>query len=75
MFAQKVEMEVSRARKKHPAIHSFHEGYAVILEELDEVKEEVWKKSSKRKKKNLLAELVQTAAMCQRMAEDCGLVD
>lgn len=33
--------ELARANEKHPAFHSLHEGYAVILEELDELREEV----------------------------------
>src|SRR5438067_1631368 len=35
--------ELDKARKKHPTpIHSRHEGFAVLMEEVDEVKEAVW---------------------------------
>lgn len=34
--------ELQKARAKHADMHSAHEGYAVILEELDELKAEVW---------------------------------
>lgn len=67
--------EIEGALAKHPPMHSLHEGYAVILEELDEVKEEVWKKPSKRDLKATLIELIQTAAMCARTAVDCGLLE
>lgn len=33
--------ELARANEKYPAFHSLHEGYAVILEELDELREDV----------------------------------
>lgn len=71
-FRYLVEVELQRARMKHSQpIHSKHEGYAVILEELDEVKQEVFHGKSRL---SLTDELVQVAAMCQRMAEDLRLV-
>ncbi len=60
--------ELREARSHHPPLKSAHEGYAVILEELDEVWEHV-----KAKRQDLPAmrrELVQVAAMAQRMAEE-----
>jgi len=72
-FQKQVRVELTSARKQHGNINSLHEGYAVILEELDEFKEEVWKRSAKRNKANMLKELIQIAAMAQRVAEDCGL--
>lgn len=70
-FAIRVRAELLRARMKHPrGMNSAHEGYAVLLEEVDEVKDEVFHGKDKRK---LRAELVQVAAMAQRMAEDLGL--
>lgn len=68
-FPSLVAAELTRARAAHPAPHSSaHEGYAVILEELDEF----WAEVKKRKPDPalMLAELVQVAAMCQRCAED-----
>lgn len=74
-FQRLVSDELTSAREKHPGKqNSFHEGYAVLLEEVDEFKEEVWKKQSKRDPAKMLAELVQVAAMAQRTAEDLGLV-
>jgi hypothetical protein len=39
-----VMVELSLARAAHPPVHSLHEGYAVILEEVEELWEEVRKK-------------------------------
>lgn len=72
-FSEMVELELMEARLKFPAgFHSGHEAYGVILEELDEFWDEV-----KRQRPNpvlLLKELIQIAAMCERTAEDLGLM-
>lgn len=68
-----VDAEVRSASSKHPKLNSAHEAYAVILEELDEFKMEVW-----RRKKDKLAmrkELIQTAAMCVRALHDLDLTN
>ena len=75
LFLAEVAREVERARSLHPQIHSAHEGYAVILEELDEFKAEVWKKQARRNPAAMLTELIQCAAMCARVAVDIGLLD
>ena len=67
--------EICAARQKHHPIHSLHEGYAVILEEMDELKEQVWLKAEKRDHANILEELVQIAAMAARVAVDCELLE
>lgn len=73
-FLHKVALELLRAREKHtPPINSPHEGYAVILEEVDEFWDLV--KSQRPDPAKLLEELVQIAAMAERVAEDCGLID
>lgn len=70
-FRELVRVELEAARRKHPAkLNSRHEAFFVILEELDELWQEIKGDS---KPERLLAELVQVAAMCQRMAEDLGL--
>lgn len=73
-FSDMVAAEIASARTNHKNINSFHEGYAIILEELDEVWEEVRKRSSERSNDRTLKELVQVAAMCQRTAEDLRLI-
>ena len=37
-----VEREVHAAADIHEPMHSLHEGFAVILEEMDELRDEVW---------------------------------
>lgn len=68
-----VAMELDSARAKHPPQKSLHEGYAVLLEEVDEFWAEVKKKSSERSASRLLEELIQVAAMAVRTAEDVVL--
>lgn len=70
-FQVLVENELARARSKHPGKqHSRHEGIAVLEEEFLEARTEVFTDGSNRA---LLDELVQVAAMAQRMAEDLEL--
>jgi hypothetical protein len=69
-FQSHVRKELKRARKTHGPIHSAHEGYSVILEELEEFWGEVKKKQAKRSRPRMFKELVQVAAMAQRTAED-----
>jgi NTP pyrophosphatase (non-canonical NTP hydrolase) len=70
VFANEVEAELERARKRFPPIHSLHEGYAVILEEVDEFFEDVRSNDVERLNR-AYRELIQIAAMAQRTAEDC----
>jgi hypothetical protein len=72
-YPELVAAEIKRARKGHAPIHSLHEGFAVLLEEVDEFKEEVWKKRSKRDQEKIKSELVQIGAMAQRVFEDVVL--
>jgi len=65
-----VEKELKSARKQHGKINSIHEGYAVILEEIDEVWDIVKKKDKERNFEDLLKELIQVGSMAQKMAED-----
>lgn len=72
-FPELVAAELAAARRKHAPLASAHEAYAVILEELEEFKAEVFKRRAMRSWEDMLIELVQTAAMCQRAAEDLNL--
>lgn len=73
-FLRLVTLEIQEARKQHPQpINSGHEAFGVIYEELDEFWDEVREK--KLNKEKALHELVQTAAMCMRAAEDLGLMN
>lgn len=74
VFADLVQEELTRARRKHENLHSFHEAPAVIDEELHEFRMEVYKREGTRDLGLILDELVQVAAMCHRTASDLGLV-
>ena len=69
-FDQLLAEEVAAAREEHVPINSAHEGYAVLLEEVEEFWDWVKMKRSNRVPKEMLTELVQIAAMAQRTAED-----
>lgn len=74
-FNDLVEDEVARKRKcGRPPIHGFHEAYGLLAEELDEFFDQVKLKAKRRNLANSLHELVQIAALCQRTAEDLGLL-
>jgi hypothetical protein len=75
-FLHKVAMELMSARAKHPGKqNSLHEGYAVLLEEVEEFWAMVKMQTKDRDPAELLNELVQIAAMAERCAEDCGLIE
>ena len=65
-----VRDELLAARERYGPMHSAHEGFAVILEELDELKAEVWKSPTKRDWAAMRAEAVQLAAMSVRFLMD-----
>lgn len=65
-----VGSELSRALDRYPDMNSSHEGYAVILEELDELWDEVKKKPSERSKALMRGEAIQVAAMAVRFIVD-----
>jgi hypothetical protein len=71
-FLIDVSIEVKRAMSKHAPMHSLHEAYAVILEEVDEFKAEVWKKQKERDTADVYTELVHIAAMVARCVADCA---
>ena len=66
LMAIRHELEV--ARKNYEPIASLHEGYAVILEELDESWEEIKQRHPDHAK--VSRELIQTAAMVVRTLAD-----
>lgn len=73
-FASLVSAELRRARNGHKPINSLHEGFAVLYEEVDELWDEVRKKPDDRNRGQVLAELIQIAAMARRIAEDLDYV-
>lgn len=65
-----IGIEVARAESLWPPIHSAHEGFAVIWEELDELKEHVWANQKRRDVAGMRKEAVQLAAMAVRFLRD-----
>jgi hypothetical protein len=65
-----IRNEVIRARALYPTWQSTHHGYAVMLEEVDELWDEVRKRAAARDKDNMRRECVQIAAMAIRFIEE-----
>lgn len=66
-----VVAELNKARSNFPPFHTAHEGYAIILEELDEMWDEVRKQYGDHDRlKNIRKEAIQVAAMAMRMVLD-----
>jgi uncharacterized protein CbrC (UPF0167 family) len=67
-IGKEIEAELVKARAKHAAMNSAHEGYAVILEELDELWDEI--KAQVQDKAKMRKEAIQVAAMAARFIQD-----
>ena len=65
-----VASAIVAARIMHEDMHSAHEGYAVMLEELNELWDEIKKKESERNEENLILEASHVAAMAIRFLSD-----
>lgn len=65
-----VQKEVEFAQANWPAFNSAHEGFAVLLEEVDELKDHVWTNQKKRNLEEMRKEAIQVAAMGIRFALD-----
>jgi len=72
-FQTLVGAELAFARTKYPApFADARDGLAVVRDEYTETMVKVLKK---RPANDVLHDLVQVAAMCQRTAEDCNMLD
>ena len=60
--------EVKEAKEKYPTYNSAHEGYGLLLEEVDELKEEVFLKQDQRSIARMKKEAIQIAAVALRIA-------
>ena len=67
---ENVYAEVRRAQELFPPLHSAHEGYATLLEEVDELWDEVKKNPAVRSVEAMRKEAIQVAAMAVRFAFD-----
>lgn len=65
-----VRQELHAAIDKHPPLNSFHEAYAVILEELDEYWQQVKAWPERHDDAEMRKELLHIAAMCLRTIMD-----
>lgn len=65
-----VKIELERAEAKNGPFHSAHEAYAVMLEEVDELWDQVKKKRSNRDTVNMAEECIQIAASAVRFIVD-----
>lgn len=64
-----IKAEHDKAKTKYPAnFNSNHEAYAVLLEEVDELWDEIKLKSPS--KENIKAEAIQIGAMCLRILNE-----
>jgi NTP pyrophosphatase (non-canonical NTP hydrolase) len=68
MVLLQIESEIIKSRRKHGKFKGSHEGYAVILEELDELWDEI--KKPQRDLEEMRAECIQIAAMAIKFIED-----
>ena len=65
-----VAEELVRALQRYPSFRSDHEGYAILLEEVEELWAEVKKRPTDRSLAALRAEAAQVAAMALRFMID-----
>lgn len=72
-FVNDMILELEKAEALHGPYNSYHEAYAVILEELDEFWEIVRMKTQDRNDRDAYVELVQIAVTAWRTARDLGL--
>ncbi len=72
LIVREVVAEYYSATSQYGPFSSAHEGFAVLLEEVDELKAEVWKSPKKRDIKAMRAEAIQVAAMAIRFISDCA---
>lgn len=66
-----VALEVTRVSKKHGPYRSAHEGYAVIQEELDELWDEVKRRTEARSSIAMRKEATHVAATAVRFLMSC----
>ncbi|MFI5157061.1 MAG: hypothetical protein ACHQEM_12795 [Chitinophagales bacterium] len=65
-----IRQEFERATAEHGKFNSAHEGYAVLLEEIDELWKEVKKRQDKRDNLKMRNEAIQVATMAIRFIVD-----
>ena len=67
---KRIEEEYLRASELYPDLHSNHEGYAVIKEEVDELWDEIKKSKDTKGNVRMQHELIQIGAMVVRFLDN-----
>lgn len=67
---QEIKEEARRARSKFPAFNSGHEGFAVLLEEVDELWDEIKSAKGGTWNNSMREEAIQVAAMAVQFVLD-----
>jgi len=62
--------EITMVESNYPPFTSAHEGYAVLLEEVEELKTEIFKSPGKRDYNQMKKEAIQIAAMALKFVID-----
>jgi hypothetical protein len=68
--AAEAAAEAGTASENWPPFNSAHEGFGVLLEEVDELKAHVWTNQKRRDLVAMRKEAIQVAAMAIRFAHD-----
>ena len=69
-IAEQIKREAIEASDNYPDFHNAHEGLAVLWEEFEELKAEVFKKQSKYDIAHMRREAIQVGAMALRFVSD-----
>lgn len=64
------QKEIARAIELWPPFSSAHEGFAILLEEVDELKAHVWTNQRRRNLSEMRKEAIQVATMALRFAAE-----
>jgi len=75
IISKEIHMECMSASQQFPAFNNAHEGLAVIWEEFEELKKEVFKKQSNYDIPKMRKEVIQLGAMALRFIYDVCDID
>lgn len=70
MIIEIIELELDECKNKHKPFCSTHEGYGILLEEVDELWDEIKKSKDYFANKRMVDEAIQVAAMAIKFIEN-----